>query len=701
MARNAFGGSVSDYVVSLYPLGSSKLAAFTAATLTFYDAETGGNQVTDLALNADGTSPVSSIAVPATGDVPTFYGPDGVTQLWVSANGSTSRVKMVSLEAAAAAVTGAQAAASEAAGHATDAAASATAAQDAAASVPATTDAAVAPLIPAASGSQVSEALSAAYARGLSVMAHGAKGDGVTDDAAAFTAAMSACATLGLDLFVPAGTYVLGSTVVAKSVTVRGDRGAVITATTNLAAAFGCGAGDSNLSNFTVEGIEFRGNVIDEGVFPRRGRNVTGPGLQTGIAVQGDRDNSGTYPHIENITVRDCRFVGTQGLPMFLQGVSGHVQIEGNYISNCMDTGVTFAESVAFIGNYVEKSADNGVSISRECFRVNVSDNTFVDSCYYGVWVSGYIGGTVSTWGPDTFTVSGNVIQNSGHGGIALRDAPRYGSVVGNTIDGSTFGPTDEQDSAYGVGISITGYPSAPLGAPTRQAEQIAIVGNTIRECSRAGVGLRGSRIVLIAENLFIDIGEATDATGTAIAATSTASNCGVFSSSGTNDTDRVMVANNLFTDTRGTPVMNYAITATISGSTNYVGQGNRAFNLRQAFSEDAKLANGAFLRGSDSGGTYRKLIGVTASDNVRTVLAKTAGQWEGYSADEATLLWRITSSGRADFTAGGVTTKYTSGAAQPGYTVNGQVQVWHDTGTGNDYLMVDVNGVIKKIALT
>ena len=32
MARNAFGGSVSDYVVSFYTLGSSKLAAFTAKT---------------------------------------------------------------------------------------------------------------------------------------------------------------------------------------------------------------------------------------------------------------------------------------------------------------------------------------------------------------------------------------------------------------------------------------------------------------------------------------------------------------------------------------------------------------------------------------------------------------------------------------------------------------------------------------------
>jgi hypothetical protein len=162
MARNAFGGSVSDYVVSFYTLGSSKLAAFTAATLTFFDAETGGNQVTDLALNADGSSPVTQVSVPATGDVPTFYGPDGVTQLWVSANGSASRVKMVSLEAAAAAVTGAQAAASEAAGHAADAASSASDAQAAAATATAPTDTTMASKINTA-GSATRVALDAAF----------------------------------------------------------------------------------------------------------------------------------------------------------------------------------------------------------------------------------------------------------------------------------------------------------------------------------------------------------------------------------------------------------------------------------------------------------------------------------------------------------------------------------------------------------
>lgn len=70
------------------------------------------------------------------------------------------------------------------------------------------------------------------------------------------------------------------------------------------------------------------------------------------------------------------------------------------------------------------------------------------------------------------------------------------------------------------------------------------------------------------------------------------------------------------------------------------------------------------------------------------------------YDTAESTLLARIASSGRADVSVAGVTTKYTSGAIQPTYLTNGQVEVWHDTGSGNDYLVVNANGVSKKVAL-
>ena len=73
MARLPFAGTANDYTFSTYTLGASKLVALTGATLTFFDAETGGNQVTDLT-DEQGNA-ISSVVVPDTGDIPGGRGP--------------------------------------------------------------------------------------------------------------------------------------------------------------------------------------------------------------------------------------------------------------------------------------------------------------------------------------------------------------------------------------------------------------------------------------------------------------------------------------------------------------------------------------------------------------------------------------------------------------------------------------------------
>ena len=82
MARADFGGSTSDFV---FTPTSGGLMRLSAATLTFWDAETGGTQYTDLLLNGVA---VTQIPVGSDGNVPTFQGPDGVGRMWVSAGGS-------------------------------------------------------------------------------------------------------------------------------------------------------------------------------------------------------------------------------------------------------------------------------------------------------------------------------------------------------------------------------------------------------------------------------------------------------------------------------------------------------------------------------------------------------------------------------------------------------------------------------------
>lgn len=102
-----------------------------------------------------------------------------------------------------------------------------------------------------------------------------------------------------------------------------------------------------------------------------------------------------------------------------------------------------------------------------------------------------------------------------------------------------------------------------------------------------------------------------------------------------------------------------------------------------------------------DTGGTRRHTLSLSGTDDVNFILGKTAGSFNFRDFTDTNTLARITSSGQADFSAGGVISKYTSGATQPAYIANGQLEVWNDTGSGTSYLIVNVNGVAKKVAVT
>lgn len=90
MARAKFGGRLGDTVVSLYDLGTRKVytqpvdaAGFPAAVvLTVWSAQVGGVQLTDLRA-ADGVTPITQVVVPVDGQVPVFYGPEGLTEVWL------------------------------------------------------------------------------------------------------------------------------------------------------------------------------------------------------------------------------------------------------------------------------------------------------------------------------------------------------------------------------------------------------------------------------------------------------------------------------------------------------------------------------------------------------------------------------------------------------------------------------------------
>lgn len=83
MARYTFGGT-DDMQIQSKGSGNVMFAA-PGSVMTWWSAITGGTQYTDLLLNG---SPVTTITADSNGYIPLFSGPDGVSQMWGSADGS-------------------------------------------------------------------------------------------------------------------------------------------------------------------------------------------------------------------------------------------------------------------------------------------------------------------------------------------------------------------------------------------------------------------------------------------------------------------------------------------------------------------------------------------------------------------------------------------------------------------------------------
>lgn len=94
MARYNFGGGADDFTFTGRIIGGSDYMTLAPSTLTLWSAQTGGTQYTDLMM---GGSAVSTITVTASGQVPAFQGPDGVSQMW--ADGGAGRVLIDAFDA--------------------------------------------------------------------------------------------------------------------------------------------------------------------------------------------------------------------------------------------------------------------------------------------------------------------------------------------------------------------------------------------------------------------------------------------------------------------------------------------------------------------------------------------------------------------------------------------------------------------------
>lgn len=94
MTRFTFGGGAADFTFAEHMVGGQDYVTLAPATITFWSAQTGGTNYTDLVLN--GVS-VSSITASSSGGIPSFQGPDGVSSMW--ADGGAGRVRMYAYDA--------------------------------------------------------------------------------------------------------------------------------------------------------------------------------------------------------------------------------------------------------------------------------------------------------------------------------------------------------------------------------------------------------------------------------------------------------------------------------------------------------------------------------------------------------------------------------------------------------------------------
>lgn len=96
MARHAFGGDLSSWVFTVGVSNAVTLAPNTP--ITFWNARTAGVQYTDLATAVDGSGPMTGVTsgdgsgTIGVGEIPIFYGPDGILAMWASASGQPRKL---------------------------------------------------------------------------------------------------------------------------------------------------------------------------------------------------------------------------------------------------------------------------------------------------------------------------------------------------------------------------------------------------------------------------------------------------------------------------------------------------------------------------------------------------------------------------------------------------------------------------------
>jgi hypothetical protein len=167
----------------------------------------------------------------------------------------------------------------------------------------------------------------------LNAKEFGAKGDGLTDDTVALTAAMAAASVVGGTVILPPGTYLASNVPLATHVTLQGSGAASILkqiAGQSYVLSANEGAGGTanpatNLHHIIIRGVQFLGRSALDGFSAHRHllnlnavsevliEDCTFVGSQGDGIYLGSSNVAATERHNERVTIRTCHFDGDGG----------------------------------------------------------------------------------------------------------------------------------------------------------------------------------------------------------------------------------------------------------------------------------------------------------------------------------------------------------------------------------------------------
>lgn len=297
-----------------------------------------------------------------------------------------------------------------------------------------------------------------------------AKGDGVTDDTAAITAALAALATGGALVF-PLGTYkITAALAITKACTIFSCEGATVTQATTGQGAFTITASHVLLDGLTVVGPQYASQNVNEDAI-----HITGASAAAAIS---------------NVSIRNCTI-----------STWGFYGIFAEFVTDLaiLDNGLTNINYAAILGSSVQRGVIQGnritnvtngganaygISLTRRGNQTSLTDYPRSSA----VSVSGNLVQDVPRWtGIDThagtrLTITGNTITNcklgihcgaSTDATTADAYAPTEIAIAGNSLDSQITTGT----ATYG--ITLVGVLSGTPGASTDVATG-TITGNVI-----------------------------------------------------------------------------------------------------------------------------------------------------------------------------------------------------------------------------